>query len=221
MAILHGTLEGIDENISMDRPLKHSNTIVTAYYEFESKHGANHYKAWFQNLLRTSDAMIIFVEPGSKWYDWVKEQRTHAPTIIVPFAFEDLDMANTFTKEFWDFMHEIDAEAKIHKGSGVYKIWNQKLIFMYAAIKLNPFNTPGFLWMDAGYFRNSRDAPKPGHPVITVNTTEVGIPEEKLILMHVRDDPLDFSLNRVIFMLMSISILIAGWTNRIKTENKE
>jgi len=62
---------------------------------------------------------------------------------------------------------------------------------MYAAIHLNPFNTPGFAWMDAGYFRNDHDAPPPFTPIIKVNITEAGIPEEKLLVVHVRNDPLD------------------------------
>ena len=67
----------------------------------------------------------------SKWFDVVKELRQHAPTLVVPMKFEELVMSSTFTKEFWDYEHSIDTEAKIHKGSGVYKIWNEKLVCYY------------------------------------------------------------------------------------------
>jgi hypothetical protein len=59
---------------------------------------------------------------------------------------------------------------------------------MHASVTLNPFNTTGFAWIDAGYFRNGRDAPRPNHPIIKVNITEKGVPEEKLLLLHVRND---------------------------------
>lgn len=60
---------------------------------------------------------------------------------------------------------------------------------MYASIHLNPFETPNFVWMDAGYFRNDRDAPEFNTPVVKINITE-SVPEEKLLLLHVRNDPL-------------------------------
>lgn len=193
LAILNGHMQGFhpnDDHVSPQDFHHSSNTIVTAYYEFESKHGVGNYEKWFSRILRTCEPMIIFVEPESRWFEFVKERRTHAPTIVAPLKFENLVMSTTFLPSFWDFMHGIDLEAKIHKGSGVYKIWNEKLIFMYAAVSLNPFETPGFVWMDAGYFRDDKDAPEFNTPIVKVNITEKGIPEEKLLLLHVRNDNL-------------------------------
>ena len=128
-AVLDGHMVGFDSGKSPTPTTFHqSNTIITAYYEFESKHGVKQYERWFNRILRTSEPMIIFVEPGSRWFDFVKEHRTHAPTIIAPLKFDDLTMSTTFLPSFWDFMHSIDLEAKVHKGSGVYKIWNEKLV---------------------------------------------------------------------------------------------
>jgi hypothetical protein len=128
-AILNGHMVGFDSTESPTPTTFHqSNTIITAYYEFESKHGVRQYENWFNRILRTSEPMIIFVEPGSRWFDFVKEHRTHAPTIIAPLKFDDLIMSTTFLPSFWDFMHSIDLEAKVHKGSSVYKIWNEKLV---------------------------------------------------------------------------------------------
>ena len=175
-------------------------SLVTAYYEFESKHGVNQYRKWMVGLFQTSDPIIVFLEPQSVWFDVVKELRQHAPTIIVPMKFDDLVMSTTFTKEFWDYEHSIDLEAKVHKGSGVYKIWNEKLIFLYNAIQLNPFESGGFAWVDAGYFRQIRDAPEKGTPLVRIDYTKedgtsgdgvVGVPKEKVLVMHVRNDPLD------------------------------
>ena len=126
-AILNGDMIGFDASLPPSS-FQESNTIVTAYYEFESKHSVRQYEMWYQRILRTSEPMIIFVEPGSKWYTFTKENRSHAPTIVAQIPFDNLVMSTTFTKPFWDFMHSIDLEAKIHKGDSVYKIWNEKLV---------------------------------------------------------------------------------------------
>jgi hypothetical protein len=134
LAILNGYMQGFDPNgdhVSPQDFHHSSNTIVTAYYEFESKHGVGNYEKWFSRILRTCEPMIIFVEPESRWFEFVKERRTHAPTIVAPLKFENLVMSTTLLPSFWDFMHGIDLEAKIHKGSGVYKIWNEKLVSLH------------------------------------------------------------------------------------------
>ncbi len=186
-AISSGVILGLDNTSEFN----FNHTIVTAYYEFYSKHSVKEYKKWMLGLFQTSDPIIIFVEPQSTWFDVVKELRQHAPTIIAQMKFDDLVMSTTFTDEFWNYEFSIDTEAKIHHGSGVYKIWNEKLIFLYNAIHLNPFQTKGFAWVDAGYFRQMRDAPEPETPFIRINYNEEGVPEEKVLVMHVRNDPLD------------------------------
>ena len=69
-------------------------------------------------------------------------------------------------------------------------------VFLHASIQLNPFDTPGFAWMDAGYFRNNHIAPKSSTPVIKVNLTEAGVAASKVFVLHVRNDGLD-SIARV------------------------
>ncbi len=138
-AIMDGELVGFDNdsanndlklplNASTSNNMHTSNTIVTSYYEFTSKHAVWKYRKWFKYILQTSDPMIVFLEPGSPWIDFVKEKRMHAPTILALIPFNDLVMSTTFTEEFWDFMRSIDTESKVHKGTGVYKIWNEKMV---------------------------------------------------------------------------------------------
>jgi hypothetical protein len=139
-AIAEGEMIGFDDGNVNDDPNSplgvsktrnvhpSSNTIVTSYYQFKSKHVVEEYRKWFANILQTSDRMIVFVEPGSEWVDFVKKKRTHAPTIVAQITFDELVMSTTFTQEFWDFMYSIDTEAKTHRGTSVYKIWNEKLV---------------------------------------------------------------------------------------------
>lgn len=165
-------------------------TIVSAYYNFKSKHDTSSYRQWFQRLLRASDPLVIFVEPDSEWVDFVRERRTHAPTLIVPQKFDDLVMSTTFTESFWQEQHTIDLEAKIHKGTGVYKIWNEKLVLVHATMELNPFDSSTFMWMDAGYFRSEQVSRKNGELIVNRNLISAGVPSSKVMLIHVRNDPL-------------------------------
>jgi hypothetical protein len=89
-------------------------------------------------LFQISDPIIVFLEPNSKWLDVVTDLRKDAnsPTIIAQMKFDDLIMSSTFTSEFWDYEHSIDTEAKVHKGSGVYKIWNEKLVNIFFSVLL-------------------------------------------------------------------------------------
>ena len=99
-----------------------------AFYEFKrSKHSTGSYESCFPRLLQTSDPMIIFVEPGSKWIDFVKTRRQHAPTILVGRKFSDMVMSTTFSDKFWLKVEEIDHE-KFRHNIDLYKIWNEKLV---------------------------------------------------------------------------------------------
>ena len=62
---------------------------------------------------------------------------------------------------------------------------------MYAAVQMNPFDTDGFVWMDAGYFRKEAMAPKLSTPIVKVNITELGVPRQKVFVLHVRNDGLE------------------------------
>ena len=134
--------------------------------------------------------MIVFVEPDSKWYDFVLMNRSHAPTIVVPLPFDSLVMSTTFTESFWEEQRSIDLEATVHRGTGVYKIWNEKLVMMMAATELNPFKTKFFTWIDAGYYRNERIAPKFNETIVHLDITKAGVNPSKVLFLHVRNDSL-------------------------------
>jgi len=44
--------------------------------------------------------------------------------------------------------------------------------------------------MDAGYYRRKRGAPEPSTPIVRLNLTEAGVPPEKVLFLHVRNDEL-------------------------------
>ena len=62
------------------------------------------YRTWFPWLLASTDPMIIFLAPYSKWSDWprmVQRQRQYAPTIIAYLPYESFVMSTHFSDELW------------------------------------------------------------------------------------------------------------------------
>ncbi len=43
--------------------------------------------------------------------------------------------------------------------------------------------------MDVGYFQRKHSGPKLGKPIILLDYNAAGVPKEKVLLLHVRDDP--------------------------------
>ena len=165
-------------------------TVVTAYYEFESKHGVRSYEGWFEKMLKMSDPLIVFVEPNSTWSHFVRGNRSRlqVPTILVEQPFNSMVMSTSFEESFWQEQRNIDLEAHIHRGTGVYKIWNEKLVLLKAAADVNPFGTEYFAWTDAGYYRPGQSPPNDGSPAMRLNITKAGVPKSKLLLLHVRNN---------------------------------
>lgn len=171
-----------------EKPIQSLATIVTAYYDIKSKHPAEQYKSWFENLLGATDPMIIFLEPNETawipWIPWFQERRHHAPTIIVPFPFSNLTMSTTFTNAFWKEVMKRDYGHRYKKGVDVYKIWNEKIIMLHEAAAVNPFETDHFFWMDAGYFRRRAKSPR-NRPVIQNNISANGVLPRRILVQNI------------------------------------
>ena len=133
-------------------------TLVTAFYQFKSKHPSDAYKTLIKRLMQTADSIVIFLEPDSEWITLVTEHRQHAPTMIIPWSMTKMMCANTFSiDEFWQMQHEqLNPERKTHhKNVSMYlfAIWCEKIIFVEAVARLNPYNTSTFAWIDSGIIR--------------------------------------------------------------------
>ena len=110
---------------------------------YASKHPAEQYQNWFENLLGATDPMIMFLEPSETayipWIPWFQERRQHAPTIIVPFKFSNLTMSTSFTDDFWKDVMKRDHGHRYKKGVDVYKIWNEKIYDVARSSSCQPF----------------------------------------------------------------------------------
>ncbi|EJK68952.1 hypothetical protein THAOC_09834 [Thalassiosira oceanica] len=169
---------------SSDRPIV---TIVTAFYQISSKHPVKMYEKSAKQLLATSDPMVIFCEPGSRWVKYFTEQRRHAPTIVVPLSADELRLKKHFPQPtFWKNQYEIDPEGPTHhKGVNtlLYIIWDEKIVLVNSVAMLNPFNTTQFAWVDAGYCRN----PAPHlyrNSAVRINITEDGVRSDSVLMFQ-------------------------------------
>jgi hypothetical protein len=134
-------------------------TLVSAFYQFSSKHSIDAYKRFMRQVLQSSDPLIIFLEPNSEWIAHVKQLRQHAPTIIVARSAKDMVCANTFSiDQFWNDQHQrLNPERESHHkdvSMHLYAVWCEKIILVEAVARLNPFNTTTLAWIDAGIARN-------------------------------------------------------------------
>jgi hypothetical protein len=130
-------------------------TIVTAYFEFHSKHTSSEFIKWMKNMLSLQDPMIIFTTEDKE--DMFYRMREHAlnRTFVVVMNLHDAEVVRLYGMDFWYSQHNIDPEKNVNVNPLLYIIWNEKLEFVKKSINLNPFNSSHFLWMDVGFLRHN------------------------------------------------------------------
>lgn len=130
------------------------NTIVTAYFNFPSKHTHEEYLLWMTEMLSLRDAMVIFSTPDM--ISIMKQCRTHAAerTHFVSLKPQDLWIAQNQSADFWEGQLLNDPERDIHRSHELFWVWLSKTWFVAEAVRLNPFQSEIFLWSDIGSFRS-------------------------------------------------------------------
>ena len=130
-------------------------TIVTAYFEFPSKHTHAEYTEWMQNMLSLQDPMVIFTTLDKQ--AMIYRMRKHAlnQTLVVVTQLEDTEVVRSYGMEFWTSQHNQDPWHAIHPDPRIYVVWNEKISFVHKSIALNPFASSHFIWMDIGFLRHN------------------------------------------------------------------
>jgi Bacterial protein of unknown function (HtrL_YibB) len=130
-------------------------TVVSAYYEFSSKHGSDKYKQWIRDFLEGCPCNLVFFT-DEKSYDFIQECRSNYMdrTNITILPMEEWRSSNILTDSEWNQQESIDPEKSIHSKK-LYKVWFEKKNFVLKAIEMNPFNSQYFLWTDAGLIRDN------------------------------------------------------------------
>jgi hypothetical protein len=151
-------------------------TIVSAYFNIESKHSCDKYLDWIRLFLENVDGHIVFFcDP--ELTDTIRDFRKANPgkTHIVTMTREEF----TANSHDWSKEKSKDPEADIHT-TDLYKIWYEKKEFVKRAIDLNPFNHTYFVWTDAGIVRNIHTAQLiKNYPVVE------RIPPNQILLLNV------------------------------------
>lgn len=131
-------------------------TVVTAYYKFPSKHSAESYESWMQNMLSLDCPMVIFTDDENA--DKIRAYRGDKmlKTLIWVMPLSDCFYAQEPFLKTWEQHWKMDYERSIHNPN-LYIIWNEKTMFVQKVIERNPFGSEFFCWCDIGCFRNRED----------------------------------------------------------------
>eukprot|EP00977_Amphora_coffeiformis_P003948 scaffold792_cov163-Amphora_coffeaeformis.AAC.7 len=135
-----------------------SSTIVSAYYEFKSKHSVGDYRSWMMNLFSLQDPMVIFT--SGDLAPMVLEGRakfnaTHKTKVVV-LELNETNTSKMHDLAYWEKQHSMDPERRTHPSYLLYWVWLSKSELVKRAIDMDPFQSEFYAWVDAGYFRNDR-----------------------------------------------------------------
>lgn len=122
-------------------------TIVSAYFQINSKFPAQKYHAWIKNFLKIKSPMVIFTDSRKL----IEDNRANDFSLhIVDCQIKDFYVYKYLDK--WKQNHSIDREKSKHN-INLYMIWNEKSNFIKRAIEIDPFKSKYFYWTDIGAFR--------------------------------------------------------------------
>lgn len=114
-------------------------TAVCGYWVVHNKHG-DKFESWFETTLRVPCPYVFF--GTNETIELVKRFRRELPTHYVL-----LDIKDFYTYRYVDSIttHPVHCPSK-----ELNMIWNEKLFLMGEAVRLNPFGSEYFMWVDAG-----------------------------------------------------------------------
>lgn len=120
-------------------------TFVTQYFQVPGKHAHSEYVDWVSNL-RGKACMLIFTDTPLLW-----QGDQHAVVIRTSICAEGraLNRSQCFWREQW----HLDPEAGMHHSYQLYIAWNLKPYLLAEGVRLNPWSSQSFFWIDAGYMR--------------------------------------------------------------------
>jgi len=126
-------------------------TVVTAYYEINSKFPTSQYWKWINNFCSYPFNLVIFTSPNLV-EKFTTLRSVNAHTQIIPLEFNEL-----FHYKYLDkYTQHYSADYNKSHSPDLYIIWAEKIKFVMRAIELNPFKTDKFVWCDIGVFRQEK-----------------------------------------------------------------
>ena len=134
--------------------VKCNSTMITAYYNIQSKHSHEQYVEWMSNMLTVQDCLVIFTDPDTT--ETIRSLRPAAyPTLIIPYTIDTFLVNTILTSEDWDTHEKMDPESGIGHNRDLYAVWNEKANMMKIVADDNPFSSSYFVWLDIGAVRQA------------------------------------------------------------------
>lgn len=122
-------------------------TIVTCYFQMNSKHTIDKYTTWMNYMLEKQTSMVIFCDKKSYPMIYAKRKKNTKIIVTTLERFHSFKYIDTYRSNY-----EIDHENHYHTPY-LYLVWAEKVHFVKIALEMNPFQSDYFLWVDIGCFR--------------------------------------------------------------------
>jgi hypothetical protein len=131
-------------------------TVVTAYFQLDSKFTSQKYDKWMKNMLSTQESMVIFT--SKNLLSRMHKLRKHAldRTIVICMDLDNVPVAQQFPQSFWQLQVELNPERQAHKGYLLFWVWLSKSWFVNEAITGNWFASSIYMWSDIGCYRTPK-----------------------------------------------------------------
>ena len=128
-------------------------TLVTCYYEFESKHSIKSYRTWIKYFLNEIKCNII-IFTSEDLVPFLKSEIKHNNFYFIVKPLKQLKIFVDY-KDIWANQYYIDTNKQCGRTIGCYILWNSKFQFLKESIDINPFNSDKFVWNDIGSMRRN------------------------------------------------------------------
>jgi hypothetical protein len=124
-------------------------TIVTAFYPGPSKHGISEYIGWGRTFLQQPIPIVIFTDNRHSIVGLA--DRNPNMTCVEELTMDEFSVSRAIFN--WTQQLNMDPERSIHSPR-LFKLWLEKTWFVMRAIRLNPFHSAYYVWVDFGCFRS-------------------------------------------------------------------
>ena len=158
--------------LQQNRSTVHPLTVVSAYYPGPAKHSSGEYALWGANFMRMQAPVVLFTDDlasvpalGSRPADTIQ---------VVPKTTRDFYVSHMGFD--WDAQLAKDPEQALHNAH-LFQLWLEKSKFVGHAMRVNPFRSSHFLWVDYGCFRETENmawSPKVAY-----------LPPSKMLLLNI------------------------------------
>ena len=173
-----------NNDIRQKRKYEQNNlTLVSAHHNVpSSRHSKEEYIKWMNLAYQLNRSMIIF--SSKDFMEKIKELRPkylHNKTVFIELEIEDFYSYKKYINEF-NKTYKLGREKNIHSIL-MYVVWAEKCYFLKKALVNNYFDSTYFFWIDAGYFRDSKEI---GNYTNNWPSTKKCSEDKRVLLLQIR-----------------------------------